>query len=444
MPYRRVIVWVYMKEYKGMRTFTPRDHRRLNRIITSWKDAAAAHGFQEYRTPLLDPEELYAGKTSDEIMNEQVYAFTDRGDRKVVLRPEITPGVSAMIVGMQENRTLRTPQKVFTVGSVFRYEKPQKGRTREHLQFNADIFGTGEAWAEAEVIELIFDSLERMGCPHDRCEVRLNDRAAAEKTLTENGVRERDMPKVFRLLDKRGKLEPAVFEKELAAVSGLPEKSDFYKNFGKAAPDFTILGKEPARVREVRDLLPKTIPARYDPSVVRGFDYYTGTVFEVFVKDDKNGRSVAGGGRYDKLIETYGGRPLPAVGFGMGDVVLADLLEKSAEPPSDTVATVVCALTEEHRDEAYRMSRELREELARKGRGRHFPVSFVGVIPEKKLGDAYRRYDTDDGMLYGMYIDEKGTRHLKDFESRETVPTDCAAAARTIADTVLPAADTTL
>ena len=415
-----------MKEYRGMRTFRPHEYRHLNRIITGWKDAAFAFGFMEYRTPLLDPAELYGGKTSEEIMNEQVYAFTDRGDREVVLRPEITPGVSTMIAGMQRDRVLRTPCKVFSVGSVFRYEKPQKGRTREHIQFNADIFGESDAWADAEVMTMLFDSLERMGCPADACEVRISDRAATETVLAENGVREREMPHVLRLLDKREKITPEVFQKELATLSpALLYISD--------AADITALfDTEPERVREVRSLLPENIPARYDPSVIRGFDYYTGIVFEVFVRDTDGGRSVAGGGRYDALIESYGGTPLPAVGFGMGDVVLADLLKERNIPiPDGAVATVVCALTPERSAEAYAACGVLRKDVRR--HGRRYPVSFIGTVPEKKLGDEFKRRHAD-GILFGMYIDAEGRWHLRNFATRRSSD-DRAAFVREITET---------
>ena len=301
---------------KGMRVFPPKEHEKLSQVLNGWTEAAVVHGFLQYKTSVLESVDIYADKTSEEIMREQTYRFTDRGGREVLLRPEITPGVSTMVVDLQKNRKLIQPFKVFSIGSVFRYENTQKGRSREHIQFNVDLFGDESAWADAEVIEVAFTSIEKIGFQKSDFIVRLNDRASMQQTIADLGIPTDSIKEVLRLLDKRDKISEKEFEKELSA----------YGVTSVALDD--SLQEPPKRIREVIELLSESVPAEYDPKIVRGFDYYTGMVFEIYAKDRTTAsRSVTGGGRYDALIESYGGDPLPAVGFGMGDVVLLDCAE---------------------------------------------------------------------------------------------------------------------
>ncbi len=399
-----------MKEYKGMRTVTPREHKQLTRILNGWIAAGEAYGFQQYKTPILDPAELYEDKTSEEIVREQTYRFTDRAGRDVILRPEITPGVSRMMVDLQKHRVIRSPYKVFSIGSVFRYEKPQHGRTREHIQFNVDIFGESSAWAESEVIEIACDSLKRIGF---RCEdfvVRLNDRHAVEKTLIDVGISGNMLPDVLRLFDRRKKMAVATFSREMKKIT----------NISLDTIDKAMLHPT-QRVQEVVNLLPEGIAAEYDPSVIRGFDYYTGIIFEIFTKDKKiASRSVAGGGRYDRLIESYGGSPLPAVGFGMGDIVLADCLEKiGSEDALPTTPVIVCATSEHATAYAQNLCRIMRSDFVDRKTDTHFPVSFIGTVPEKKLTDRYKRCEKD-GVQYVIAADEQGNISARILASRKT------------------------
>ena len=308
-----VVSYLYMK---GMRVFTPDEHTKLAQVLHGWVDAAVLCGFRQYKTSVLESADIYTDKTSEEIMREQTYRFTDRGGRDVLLRPEITPGVSTMVVDLQKKRAFKPPFKIFSIGSVFRYENTQKGRSREHIQYNVDIFGSDAVWADAEVITVAFTALEKIGFQVKDFVVRLNDRATMEQVLTNFGLSENALQEVMRLLDKKGKMNRKEFAEHLSA----------YDITDVALDD--ALREIPERVREVMELLPDTISAEYDPNIVRGFDYYTGIVFEIYAKDQKIApRSVAGGGRYDTLIASYGGNPLPAIGFGMGDVVLLDCLE---------------------------------------------------------------------------------------------------------------------
>ena len=354
-------------------------------------------GFEQYKTPLLDPVELYENKSSDEIISEQTYRFTDRGGREVLLRPEITPGVSAMVTTMQKSRVLPAPFKGFTVGSVFRYEKPQKGRAREHIQFNADIFGVDAVWADTEVIEVIFDALMRMGLEKRNFVVRINDRRAVSSALTATGVSETELQNALRLLDRRDKMEKEVFEKKLHATA----------NTSVTTLD-RVLRKEPESVTELISLLPSDIAAEYNPGIVRGFDYYTGIVFEVYAKDAALApRSVAGGGRYDNLIASYGGKPLSAVGFGMGDVTLLDCLE-AFDIPAPERKTMIAVCTTDEVAGAYTEYRAARQTDA----------AFIGSVNGKKMSDTYKRCERG-GFSY-VVCTEKDSVLIRDLMTRET------------------------
>lgn len=357
-----------------MRVFPPQEHEKLAQVLRGWTDAAVAHGFRQYKTSVLESVDIYADKTSEEIMSEQTYQFTDRGGRDVLLRPEITPGVSTMVVDLQKKRGFKSPFKVFSIGSVFRYENTQKGRSREHIQFNVDLFGDDTAWADAEVIATAYDSMERIGFQRSDFVVRFNDRAALESTLINLGLSEGSIRDVLRLLDKRDKMAYKEFAEQLSAHGITVVALD------------DALREVPESVRRVMALLPDTISSEYDPKIIRGFDYYTGIVFEIYAKDSKiAARSVAGGGRYDKLIESYGGNSLPAVGFGMGDVVLLDCLEAYNLTAAAASATASLFVSDEQDvSKGVQAAALLRQ---------HISASFIGVVPEKKSADKYKYYE---------------------------------------------------
>lgn len=392
-----------------MRVFPPEAHRKLTHVLDGWVNAARLYGFLQYKTPLIDPMDLYTDKTSEEIMREQTYHFTDRGNRSVVLRPEITPGACSLVLGLQRNRVLRSPFKGFTIGSVFRYENTQKGRSREHIQFNADIFGEREPWADAEVIAVIFAALANIGFRKNDFTVRINDRRAVTSALTDLGVPRESLPQVLRLLDRREKQDSGVFETELRKYAAVSVN---------AMDD--VLRNVPDSVTRVMNLLPEDIPAVYDPGIIRGFDYYTGIVFEVFTTDRSVApRSVAGGGRYDTLIESYGGSPFPAVGFGMGDVVLLDCLDAFSVPvPQSEISLVIYTTTDS--DEAYRRSGDVRKRL---------PASFIGLVSEKKVSEVYKRGEAE-GARYAVGIDA-GVFTVRDLRTRKTATVSSVGAALT-------------
>ncbi|MEX0932431.1 MAG: ATP phosphoribosyltransferase regulatory subunit [Parcubacteria group bacterium] len=272
--------------YKGVRDFYPEDMAIQNYIFDTWRKVSKDAGYEEYSASILEPAELYRSKTSEEIVSEQTFAFTDRGGREVVLRPEMTPTLARMVAGRR--RDLKFPLRWFSIPNVFRYERPQRGRRREHWQLNCDLLGISGVEAEVEIITLANSIMKAFGAKNEDFSIRISSR----KALPEGT----DMD-VIRKIDK--------------------------------GEDVGIDIQETEEIQKIISMLSEAgiDNAVFDPKIVRGFDYYTGVVFEVFDTDAENNRSLFGGGRYDNLLEVFGVEPVPTVGFGMGDITLRDFLE---------------------------------------------------------------------------------------------------------------------
>lgn len=293
--------------YKGVRDFYPEDMAVQNYIFDTWKKVAKESGFVEYSASILEPAELYKSKTSTEIVNEQTFSFVDRGGRDVVLRPEMTPTLARMIAARR--KALKFPLRWFSIPNVFRYEKPQRGRKREHWQLNCDLMGIAGVEAEVEIITLAYRIMNAFGAKDEDFVIKINDRKKIEEILLNNGVSKDNVPLVFRILDKKGKIADEEYDSELKKL-GFDTKTEFNN----------IVSIEDFKNNGINNIV-------FDPSIVRGFDYYTGMVFEVFDTSPENNRSLFGGGRYDNLLELFGVDPVPTVGFGMGDVTIRDFLE---------------------------------------------------------------------------------------------------------------------
>ncbi|MGD9896152.1 MAG: histidine--tRNA ligase [Candidatus Methylacidiphilaceae bacterium] len=339
-----------MQPLPGFRDFYPEDLAFRESIISRWRSAAGSYGFVEYDGPVLEPLELYRKKSGSEIL-EQVYQFTDRGGRLVAMRPEITPTLARMV--RARHRDYRKPLKWFSIPQVYRYERAQRGRLREHFQWNCDILGEESLEADIEVIALLIDLLRGFGLGPEDFVVRISDRGFWVRFFEEHKVREQDRYGIFQAIDK---IDRQPREKTEEALGPL------------AAPVFRLIDQgepwEPVE-RILAGLTARGLSAfaEHDYRVVRGLAYYTGTVFEAF---DRQGvfRAIAGGGRYDDLLERFGGEPMPAVGFGMGDVVLGDLLRAKgrlrAEPRRPEVFVVISE--EDVRPAAVRLVQSLRDQ----------------------------------------------------------------------------------
>ena len=332
----------------GFRDFFPPEHAALRGIFQAWREASRCGGFTEYEGPELESLELYTEKSGDEIVG-QLYHFTDKGDRQVALRPEMTPTLARMVAS--QHRNYRKPIKWFSVPRLFRYERPQKGRHREHYQWNCDIVGEKSPMAEAELIGVLCLGLSLLGLGPKDVVVKVSDRRWWDTFLEEQGVGENERPTVLRTLDR---LEGATAEQrreKLGALAGAVEA--VWE--GKSADSYAV-----GQVHKGVDALGYGDWCETDYRVVRGLAYYTGVVFEVHDRAGKL-RAVAGGGRYDDLLKRLGGEDLPAVGFGMGDAVLAELLrEKKITMPQSIGAEIFIVAEAKEQAMALQITGQLR------------------------------------------------------------------------------------
>jgi histidyl-tRNA synthetase len=318
----------------GFRDFYPEQLAERAYVCGVWRTVAARYAFVEYDGPPLEPLELYTRKSGDEIVG-QLYNFQDKGGREVSLRPEMTPTLARM-VGARAN-ALRKPVRWFSMPQLFRYERQQRGRLREHFQLNVDIIGEADVTADAELLAVAVDIMREFGLTADDVRARVSDRRLLRGILSAIGVQEPQVGAVFAVIDKlerqpadvsRQKLvEAGLGDDAVAQVLALPEVrslEEVTRRFGTSAEVATPV----AELERYFGYLARLGVADWvvlDLSIVRGLAYYTGIVFELF---DARGelRAICGGGRYDTLLSSLGGADLPALGFGMGDVVLTELL----------------------------------------------------------------------------------------------------------------------
>lgn len=323
--------------YKGARDFYPEQKRVQKYMFSVWRSVCERYGYEEYDAPILEPLDIYLAKTGDEIVNEQTYNFTDRGGRQVVIRPEMTPTVSRMVAGRRQE--LAYPLRWYSIPNLWRYERPQKGRLREHWQLNVDIFGVEGTSAEFEVMQLVNDMFTAFGAQPDMYELRLNHRGLIDYLLSDYlNLQTTERHAVGKLIDRFHKLKRSDFIAKLDDVltaaqrqAGVTEKLLGLLEAKQLSDLPGVAESQPAAV-ELQQLLTQlqaagVSNARFDATLMRGFDYYTGIVFEVFDTNPDNNRSMLGGGRYDGLVGLFGVEPVPTVGFGWGDVTLQRFLD---------------------------------------------------------------------------------------------------------------------
>lgn len=316
--------------YKGVRDFYPSDWEKLEAMFARMRSTLALWGYEEYNASPLERAELYEAKTSEEIVNEQTYTFMDRGDRRVTLRPEMTPTLARMLA--HKRRELAFPLRWFSIPNVFRYERPQKGRLREHYQLNVDLVGASGVEADLEIITLASDLLRSFGAQERDFIIRVNSRALLVAACDAAGLKGDATRAYLRLLDKKSKMVPEAFAAAQAVITSAADPLQLITNAG-GSPD--IVREKQSLETTIEALKLRGVTnAVLDPTLTRGFDYYTGVVFEIFDTNPANPRSLFGGGRFDKLVALFGVDPVPAIGFGMGDVTLADFLETHQLMPS--------------------------------------------------------------------------------------------------------------
>ena len=318
--------------YKGTRDFYPDDMRIQRWMFDRMRKVVQTYGYQEYDGPMLEPFELYAAKTGEEIVNQQLYWLIDRGERKLAVRPEMTPTMARMVAG--KIHELPRPVRWFSIPNLWRYERPQRGRLREHWQLNVDVLGGDPLLADSELLTLALDLLKSFG-GEKHISIKINNRKLMDYFFTHKlGLSAEAALQTTKALDHRPKIGEEAYLKWLADLGLDAEKiksmESFFKNpLEKMAKEMPCEG-----TKELVDLFAHLkesgVPEGqvvFDPAVLRGLDYYTGTVFEMYDTSPENNRAMFGGGRYDNLVGLFGNHKLSGVGFGMGDVTLRNFLE---------------------------------------------------------------------------------------------------------------------
>ena len=378
-----------MKPLPGFRDLFPEEFARRSYLVGRWRETARRYGFVEFDGPTLESIELYRKKNSGGEILGQLYEFTDKGERGVALRPEVTPTLARMVAA--KHRDYPKPLRWFNVGTCFRYERQQRGRLREFLQFNCDLVGDATPAADAEVVALLIDLLRSFGLGPQDFAIRLSDRSAWHDFLTRNGIEKGRAGEFLTIVDRMEKMPPEKTE-ELLAPFGIPLTT---------LQEFIARAEIPALTPLLADLEARGLReyVRPDLGVVRGLAYYTGVVFEAFALQG-NLRAIAGGGRYDRLLSDLsdGDVDLPAVGFGVGDAVLLELLkecagakdqEASALKADAPVQIYLVIASEDHRAKALGLAQQLR--------GEGWRVSYH--LGEERVGKQFGAAETAGASL---------------------------------------------
>ncbi|HSW75314.1 MAG TPA: histidine--tRNA ligase [Candidatus Saccharimonadales bacterium] len=397
--------------YKGARDFYPEDKRIQKYMFTTMRRVVERFGYEEYDAPILEPIEMYLAKTGEEIVHEQTYVFEDRGGRTVTIRPEMTPTVSRMVAAKRQE--LAYPLRWYSIPNLWRYERPQRGRLREHWQLNVDVFGLADLTAEAELIQIADSILQAFGATHDMYAIRLNSRKLMDFIMHGYlGLSETQAHTLAKLIDRMHKMPADAFAAEADAIFTPSQREANASNKLLGLLKIKKIEHLPEVIRnhhsiaELKQLMEylreaRIVNAEFDITLMRGFDYYTDVVFEVFDKHPENNRSMFGGGRYDGLVGLFGVEPVPTAGFGMGDVTLQNFLEgHDLLPKMHPETDVYVVLVGDVYASAQKVIAELRE------MGANVAVDLSGKKMDKQIKTAVKK-----GIHYAMFIGEK---ELKD------------------------------
>ena len=404
---------------RGTRDFYPEDMRLRNWLFDNFIAASLLHGFEEYDAPVLEHEELYTRKQGEEI-TKQLYNFHDKGERKVALRPEMTPSLARMV--MAKAGSLPMPIKWFSIPQCWRYERTQRGRGREHYQWNVDIWGTTEISADAELISVIVTFFEELGLTSDDIIIRISSRKVLEEVLGSLGVKGDLFAQTCIVVDKMDKLSSEVIKEQLSelghsdeviskiqSVLGIKDMESLKKSLDKKSSAISELNT----LFDLIDSYGMSEWVEFDASIVRGLAYYTGSVFEAHDREGKF-RAICGGGRYDNLLSTLGGKDLPATGFGFGDMVIMELLSEKGLIPEliSGVDDIVLPLSKDLRDIAVRVAASLR--LANR--------TVDLVLEDKKIKWAFKHAERIGARRLVLLAPDEWSRKMikvKDLETGE-------------------------
>jgi len=399
-----------VRSVKGTRDFYPEEMARRAWLVEKLKTASETFGYQCYEGPCLETIDLYAAKSGEELVKEQAFVFEDRGGDPITLRPELTPTLARMVANQQNE--LVFPLRWWAFGPFWRYERPQKGRTREFYQWNIDLIGSDAVQADAELLAVAANFLKLVGLKSDMVQILVNDRRLMDRKLTEIGIISETKPELLKMIDRIDKQPADVWESNVAALGLNSVQIDAIKELLAS----TQLWKESDELIQLFDYcnaLGIGEYIRYEPKIIRGLDYYTGLVFEAH--EIKGGfRAILGGGHYANLVADVGGQALPGVGFAMGDVVVMLVLEAYNLLPEDLRypnTVFVTVFNEEMLLESIRLTTELRE------RGFHVILAEPNKLTKQfKFAD---RLGVKLALVLGPDELASGTVVVKDLKSYE-------------------------
>ena len=376
--------------YRGTRDFFPAQMRLRNFIFQKMAEVSEKFSYEPYDGPILEEVDLYLAKSGEELINEQIYSFIDRGDRKVAIRPEMTPTVARMAA--QVHREIPKPFRWYAIPNLMRYEKPQKGRLREFWQYNADIFGAPAVLGEIEMIQLAVEIMKSFGATAEQFEIQLNDRRVVDAFFKEVlKLDDEAKSKLYKVVDKVTKVDAEALKKMTTAIITDAAKAEIFYGYLKldtfdalrsflATHGLNEVTSEFIQFMHKLEGLGLDAFVIFDPTIVRGLDYYTGIVFEIFDKHPDNRRAIAGGGAYANLLQIFNEPALAGVGFGLGEVTLTDFLTTHNLLPDFSKAetdVLIAYLTPDAEKACFLLAERMRE------RGVKTEIVFGEAKPKK-------------------------------------------------------------
>lgn len=407
--------------YKGTRDYFPEDKRVQNYIFNVWRKVVERYGYEEYGAPMLEPLDIYAAKSGQELVNDQTYVFTDRGDRTVAIRPEMTPSISRMVAARRQE--LAYPARLYSIANFMRYERPQRGREREFWQLNIDIFGVEELTADVEIMVVADKIMKEFGAQASDYVIRVNNRKLINFMMAQYlGLDLVQAGQMIKLFDRREKITEQDFNDQAIMILGDDSKERLEKIkdliSAKTVADLPDDLKQSEAAQELEQVFASLKKAGvtsvvFDATLMRGLDYYTGIVFEVFDTHPDNNRALFGGGRYDGLVAIFGAEPISAVGMAPGGTMMENFLTvHGLVPEQKSLTNVYVAVI----DGAFEAANELAEAL----RAAHLNVEVE--ILNRKLDKQIKTADKKN-IPYVVFVGPEdlanGTYSLKDIASGE-------------------------
>ncbi len=427
--YNAFMTKISIDPYRGARDFYPEEKRLQNYIFNVWRETALEFGYEEYDFPFLERYELYEAKSGEELVKRQLYSFEDRGGRKVAIRPEKTPSLARMIAA--KIHSLPKPIRWFNIGNCWRYEKPQKGRGREFYQFDCDIFGIEDVSADVEVFTIPVEVMKKLGATKDMFEIKVANRKLAEYYLKEElGIkgamdkRDTQMNKITKIVDTKTKISDEEFQLKLekvgltvSQINGLLDFLEADLNFIQNFKEKSEGAKETLRFFNLIRMTGYEDYFKFDPKIMRQFDYSTGIVIEQFDLNPNNNRAMFGGERYDDLVNLFSDEKLTGTGFAMGDITLTEFLKGWNLLPniSQNIDYFVTVWPDDPKNvflaKSLDVSRKLRE------RGKSVICSLEkGVSISQQLSDA-NKIDADKAVIIGEQELKEEVFSVKDLKT---------------------------